>query len=166
MLKCQHTNCWRTFQATCPRPMAGFRSTREHCEPPSTAGQADRLVQPWNAAPGVRTQGWPGLERLRETPVCPNPHLQSMSIDFQPGLPIVPAWSSGCGSRPSRLAPIYHATVGLFRHRRKTYPIPTATAPPPTAEIRCNSMTLLTGGSCMSPGPISCEVTIRGIFVM
>jgi hypothetical protein len=34
---------------------------------------------------------WPGLERLRETPVCPNPHLQSMSIDFQPGLPVGPA---------------------------------------------------------------------------
>ena len=63
--------------------------------------------------PGLRTNGWPGLERLRETPVWPNPHLQSMSTDFQPGLPVGPAPATLPGSLRTSCSSVILPIPGL-----------------------------------------------------
>lgn len=39
------SSCRRTPKATCPRLTTGFQSTCQHCEPPATAGQVDRLIR-------------------------------------------------------------------------------------------------------------------------
>ena len=56
--------------------------------PTTTIVEVDRFL---SAVKQPYSVGWPGLERLRETPVCSTTHLLTKSTNIQPGLPVGPA---------------------------------------------------------------------------